>query len=444
MALTPEELAELEELELRDLEEREAEERSVKQPAAPQRRARSYAETLEPVSSPEATARGLADVLTFGTAKYTAPAIRGGLHAVLPKQASEYLGLDPYKEEKKRYRTREDIAREYEPTSYLGGQALGLGSQLLAAPFAGGATAGRMAASQAFERPASQALVGGIQAGAESDFDPLEVLKGAGVGGGLAKAGSMGATALQPKLEAGAYERAAKATGADVLKPSRRIERLPGGREAYGKDVLKQGIVTAGKNVPQIAKEASRQEEKYGKAIGKIYERLDKIAGGEVPQDFMGRLIEKLYKDVIAPLRKTAAKQPMADRIEQAYVGRLAQMVEEGYQPSFKQLHEEITGLSDIAYTPTGIDKPLNKQLQKVKNIMRGEMQKEASTLDAGPQLMKKLKENNRKYSVATEAAQTAQEKATRMATNRGISLTDYITGAGLAGAGGATMGGGR
>lgn len=441
MPLTPEEQRELEELELEELE---AEERSLQQPqrpAAPKRRARSYAETMDVVSSPEATARGLADVLTFGTAKYTAPAIRGGLHAVLPKQASEYLGLDPYEEEKKRYRTREEIAQEYEPSSYMGGQALGLGSQLLAAPFSGAASASRMAASKAFERPASQAIVGATQAGAESDFDPLEVLKGATIGGGLAKLGSMGATAMQPKLEAGAYERAAKATGADVLKPSRRIERLPGGREAYGKDVLKQGIVTAGKNVPQIAEEAARQEEKYGKAIGKIYDRLDKIAGGEVPQDFMGRLIEKLYKEVIAPLRKTAAKQPMADRIEQAYVGRLAQMVEEGYQPSFKQLHEEMTGLSDIAYTPTGIDKPLNQQLQKVKNIMRGEMQKEASNLDAGPQLIKKLKENNRKYSVATEAAQTAKEKSTRMATNRGISLTDYITGAGLAGAGGATMG---
>jgi len=227
MPLTPQEQAELEELEMRDLEEREAEERATMAPAKPARPAR-MPEPDVPVSSPEATMRGLADVLTFGTAKYAAPAIRGGLQYVLPKKASEYLGLDPYDVEKARYAEREKIAQEYEPGSYLGGQALGLGSQLLAAPFAGAATGARALAGQAFQSPVGQALVGGVQAGAESGFDPLEVLKGGGTGAALTKMGQKGAEYLQPKLESAAYERAAKATGADILKPSRRIERLPG------------------------------------------------------------------------------------------------------------------------------------------------------------------------------------------------------------------------
>jgi hypothetical protein len=50
------------------------------------------------------------------------------------------------------------------------------------------------------------------------------------------------------------------------------------------------------------------------------------------------------------------------------------------------------------------------------------------------------LKSANRKYSVATQAAQTAKEKSTRMASNRQISLSDYIAGSGGL-AGGATIG---
>lgn len=435
MALTPDEQRELEELELQELED---EERAV---AMPKPSAPRIQEPDTPVSSPEATGRGLADVLTFGTAKYTAPAIRGGLEAVLPKGASEYLNLKPYEVEKAKYEEREDIAKQYEPASYLGGQALGLGSQLLAAPFAGAAAGTRAAAQSAFQTPVGQAGVGAVQAGAESGFDPLEVLKGAGTAGALTKLGGMGATALQPKLESAAYERAAKATGADILKPSRRIERLPGGRQAYGKQMLEQGIVTAGKNVPQIAEKAVQQEAKQGKIIGDIYAKIDKIADGKVPEGTMENILAKIYKDVIQPLRKTASTADMADRVESAYVSRLANMIEEGYQPSFKGLHDELRGIGEKAYTPTGTDKPLNEQMQKISKIVRGQLQKSAGELEGGESLVKKLKAANQKYSFATEAAQTAQEKATRMATNRGISLTDYITGAGLAGAGGATMG---
>lgn len=435
MALTPDEQRELEELELQELED---EERAV---AMPKPSAPRMQEPDTPVSSPEATARGLADVLTLGTAKYTAPAIRGGLQAVLPKGVNELLNLKPYEVEKAKYEEREDIAKQYEPASFLGGQALGLGSQLLAAPFAGAAQGARGLAQSAFQTPVGQAGVGAIQAGAESQFDPLEVLKGAGTAGALTKLGGMGATALQPKLESAAYERAAKATGADILKPSRRIERLPGGRQAYGKQMLEQGIVTAGKNVPEIAEEAARQESRQGKIIGDIYAKIDKIADGKVPEGTMENILAKIYKDVIQPLRKTASTADMADRVESAYVSRLANMIEEGYQPSFKGLHDELRGIGEKAYTPTGTDKPLNEQMQKISKIVRGQLQKSAGELEGGEDLVKKLKAANQKYSFATEAAKTAQEKATRMATNRGISLTDYITGAGLAGAGGATMG---
>jgi len=435
MPLTPEQQKELRQLELEQLEEEEAEYQA--QQVAPQRAPRIQ-QPDTPVSSPEATARGLADVLTFGTAKYTAPAIRGGLEAILPKSASQALGLDPYEVEKERYREREKIAQEYEGGSYGAGQGLGFGSQLVGAPFAGAASGARALAGRAFESPAGQAIVGGLQRGAETEFDPSQVGIGALTGGALSGLGTAATKAAQPKLEKMAASRAAKATGADILKPSRRIERMPGGREAYGKDVLEQGIVTAGKSVPQIAETAKAQEARQGEIIGKIYQKFDEIAGGKVPDGFMEKMIAKIQKEVINPLRKTAAKSDMADRLESAYVNRLAQMVDEGYQPSFQGLHDEVRGLADKAYTPSGIDKPLNEQLQKIQRIMRGALQEQAGKLKGGGDLVDLLKQANRKYSIATEAAKTAGEKITRMDTNRMFSLTDYISGAGGLALGGA------
>ena len=428
MPLSLEEQKELEELELEELE---AEERSLKKPAAPQRRARSYAETMDVVSSPEAMVRGLADVLTFGTAKYTAPGLRGGLHFVLPKQASEYLGLDPYEEEKKRYRTREDIAREYKPKSYLGGQAFGLGLQLLGAPFAGGATAGRMAASQAFERPASQALVGGIQAGAESDFDPLEVLKGAGVGAGLTALGSAVARRAQPTIERGAAGWAAKATGADIDAPSKRIARMPGGREAYGRDVLEQGITSPTRSVRGAQQEAAAQRRQYGEEIGNIYRQLDEIEGGEVPEDYMQRLLARINREVVEPLNEVTATRGTARRLNNAFLNDLRDRVQSGDRFSYSQLHREQSRLADAAYSQGAYDNPVKRELRNVERIMRDQLQNQASRTSAGSELIQNLRDTNRRYAVATEAADTAQDKVRRMAKNRGFSLTDYVIGAG-------------
>ena len=441
MPLTPQEQARYEELRMRDLEEREAEELATMAPAKPERPAR-MPEPDVPVSWPEATARGLADVLTFGTAKYTAPAIRGGLEAILPKSASEALGLDPYEVEKERYREREKIAQQYEGGSYGAGQGLGFGLQLVGAPFAGAASGARALAGRAFESPAGQAIVGGIQRGAETGFDPSEVGIGALTGGALSKLGTEATKAAQPRLEKMAASRAAKATGADIVKPSREIARLPGGREAYGKDVLKQGIVTAGKTVPEIAEEAKRQSETIGKQIGNIYKKLDLVEGGQVPEDYMTRLLDRLNQEVFTPLQEVAATRGTARRLQSQYLDDLQEMVKEGYRPSYQKLHKEQQKLGKAAYSDKGFDSPVREELRQVSRIMREELQNQASQTKAGADLIEQLREANRRYSVAQQAASTATQKSQRMATNRQLSLSDYLTGGIGATAGGFTGGG--
>ena len=415
----------------------EADEESIK-PQAPAR----MPPPETPVSSPESMGRGLADVLTFGTAKYTAPAIRGGLQAILPKGASQALGLDPYEVEKQRYMERENVAKQYEPGSYLGGQALGIGSQLLAAPFAAAGTGTRALASQLFQSPTGQAIVSGVQAGAESGFDPLEVLKGSAVGGTLQKLGTWGAKASQPTLESMAYSRAAKATGADIQKPSREIARLPGGRPAYGKDVLEQKIVTAGKTVPEIAEEAKKQSKAIGQEIGDIYKQLDQVEGGKVPEDFMMRLLDRLNREIVTPLQEVAATRGTARRLKSQYLNDLEEMVAEGYQPSYQNLHKQQSKLGKAAYSDKGFDSPVRDELRQVERIMREELQGQASQTKAGADLIERLRDANRRFSVAQTAGSAATQKAQRMATNRQLSLSDYLTGGIGATAGGFTGGG--
>jgi len=433
MALSPEEERELEELELRELEAKES------AAATPQQRAPRIQQSDTPVSSPEATGRGLADVLTFGTAKYTAPAIRGGLEAVLPKGVNELLNLKPYEVEKAKYEEREDVAKQYEPASYIGGQALGMGSQLLAAPFTGavqGARLGVPAATRAlagrsFESPMGQAALGGFQAGAESKFDPLEVLKGATIGGGLTFFGSLAARGAQPTLERGAAGMAAKATGADIDKPSRNISRMPGGRQAYGRDVLEQGITSPFRSVAGAAENAAAQRRQYGEEIGDIYRQLDEMEGIEVPANHMENVFNRINREVVQPLNDVTATRGTARRLDTNFLNDLRNRVEAGDRFTYRQLHREQSRLGDAAYGQGSYDNPVKRELRNVERIMREELQNAASRTNPGSELIENLRNTNRRYAVATVAAETAEDKVRRMAKNRGFSLSDYVLGAG-------------
>jgi hypothetical protein len=445
MPLTPEQQKELRQLELEQLEEEEADyqaQQAATKPAVAPR----MQEPDTPVSSPEATARGLADVLTLGTAKYTAPVIRSGLQAVLPKGVNELLNLKPYEVEKAKYEEREDIAKQYEPASYIGGQAFGMGSQILGGiPLRGAASllgagraaapeavsAGRAAATRSFESPMGQAALGGFQAGAESKFDPLEVLKGATIGGGLTFLGSLGARWAQPTLERGAAGMAAKATGADIDKPSRNISRMPGGRQAYGRDVLEQGITSPFRSVAGAAENAAAQRRQYGEEIGDIYRQLDEMEGIEVPANHMERVFNRINREVVQPLNDVTATRGTARRLDTNFLNDLRNRVEAGDRFTYRQLHREQSRLGDAAYGQGSYDNPVKRELRNVERIMREELQNAASRTNPGSELIENLRNTNRRYAVATVAAETAEDKVRRMAKNRGFSLSDYVLGAG-------------
>lgn len=101
----------------------------------------------------------------------------------------------------------------------------------------------------------------------------------------------------------------------------------------------------------------------------------------------------------------------------------------------FRDLQRERSLLDKLAYTPTGVDKPLNDELQKVRRIFNDELFNSAGQVmkDADPGLVDALKQANRDYSVATTANNLGQEQVSRMAKNRSLSLTDYLSGIGAA-----------
>lgn len=103
----------------------------------------------------------------------------------------------------------------------------------------------------------------------------------------------------------------------------------------------------------------------------------------------------------------------------------------------FRDLQRERSLLDKLAYTPTGVDKPLNDELQKVRRIFNDELFNSAGQVmkDADPNAVNALKQANRDYSVATTASNLGQEQVSRMAKNRSLSLTDYLSGIGAAAA---------
>jgi hypothetical protein len=125
------------------------------------------------------------------------------------------------------------------------------------------------------------------------------------------------------------------------------------------------------------------------------------------------------------------ATRGTARRLNNAFLNDLRNRVRAGDRFSYSQLHREQSRLADAAYSQGAYDNPVKRELRNVERIMRNQLQNQASRTSAGSELIENLRNTNRRYAVATEAADTAEDKVRRMAKNRGFSLSDYVIGAG-------------
>jgi hypothetical protein len=263
---------------------------------------------------------------------------------------------------------------------------------------------------------------------------------------------------MAPKLESIANSRAVKSVQPTISqKFARNVDRLPGGEQALGRDALKEGLIKSGNSVDDIAEKAIDLKQRAGKKISNILDQLDQTSEGlQAGQASLQNILSRVDQEVMAPLASTMAKKDVAAKVENAFVKHLREAAQSGENIGFQALHAERASLDDLAYTPTGIDKILHKELQKIRRIFEDEIFKGADRVvqKGGPALKNDYVQAKRAYQVGATIADGAREKSQKFRANRSISLTDYITGGGiggtagtaagamLAGPGGATVGG--
>jgi len=373
------------------------------------------------VSPIQAAGFGFAKAATMGAA----PAV-DGLEAM--RKGGDY-GTG-----RKQYEERQESAYEQYPTTYGLGYAAGVLPGLAAK---GLSTAGQIGMG------AIAPLVGQAAKVDEpvTQERALEMAGDVATGAALGGAGAL-ASKKVPEVAEGlgamAERRATKAIGADVLKPQRRIERMPGGRQAFGRELLDQGIVTAGKNVPQMRTKAEELAKVSGKAIGQTMSQFDtKIGAPSVNRQALLGEIEAIPVEIA----QNPARAALAKRIESSFIEPMREWAKQGDAATLEEVWQIRSGLDELAYTPTGIDKPLNKELQRIRQIIEKRLHKSARDAGITDQELAAYDRAKRTYQVSKEAAQTTKEKMDRMQANRAVSLTDYLSG-GSVGTAGAVVGG--
>jgi hypothetical protein len=274
-----------------------------------------------------------------------------------------------------------------------------------------------------------------------------ETATSAAVGGLLGGAGGQLAKA-QPKVaqQAGeiAERRAVKAIGVDIAKPQRRVEKMPGGSQAFGRDLLDKGIVTAGKTIPDMRERSKALAEASGSVIGKTMREFDKQIGSPSvnTDNLMMRINEEVGRiENLASGRKNPSNVAFVQRLRTQWLNEMEKLAEETPVMNLEDLWEVRRDLDRIAQSSSGIDTPIKKSLQGFRAILEDELQQSAKNAGISPKQIAEYQKNKRTYQVSREASEIAAEKMQRDMKNRQISLTDYLTG-GAAGTMGATVAG--
>ena len=367
---------------------------------------------------------GPATAAGFGFAKFAtagaAPAI-GGIR--------KKLQGGTYEEGRQEYEQRQNAAWEQYPTQYGLGATAAIVPSLAAK---GISTAGQVALGATTPLVEEATKIDEPITPERIKREATNVALGAGLGG-LGALGQSKIPAAAEKLGGIAERRAVKSIGSDVVRSQRRIERMPGGRQEFGRELLDSGIVSAGKTVSGMKSKADELASASGKAIGQAMSQFDaKIGAPSVNRSSLLGEVEAIPLEIA----KNPARAALAKRIESSFIEPMRDWAKQGDAATLEEVWQIRSGLDELAYTPTGIDKPLNKELQKVRQIIEKRLHKSAKDAGITDQELAAYDRAKRMYQVSKEASITSKEKVDRMNSNRAVSLTDYLSGGAGAGAG--------
>lgn len=402
----------------------------------------------------EASARGFANAGTLGFADEIA-----GAGEAAKTAGKKLLGgnlpsgqdiLGGYERGRDQYRNIDDAAWANNKLAY------GAGS-IAPALLTGGASAAPLGVGKAALQGAIQgglgSLGGGTDAEGQADLTKGEFgkaaqqsLTGAALGGGLAGGVAKVAPGIGEYLQKFANKRATKAIGDEAIKAQKNIDRLPGGADAFGKEVQDLGIVSGLKGTKGMLDKAKEAESAAGKIIGNTYEELDRLAPTGLADSTLNKAIGRM-DEAVAPLQERAGtrgwSKPVVDYVNELKTD-LVNRQQSGKPFTIRELQQYKRDLDQLAFPESGNTNQVKELMQSLRGIFKDAMIEDAADLaqQAGrPELIDNLAKANRNFSVSTTAKKALTDKSQREAKNRSMSLTDYITGGALGAAGAASLG---
>ncbi len=397
----------------------------------------------------ESAARGLANLATNGGADEVAGAtssfgaLKGGAKTLANKfganfnDAQDTSDINKYKLARDMYRQRDDESYEQNPWSYRAGGAVALAPTLLSNPLS--------SIKQAAAIGSGEGMLAGLGGGTDytnKEQSGKDLLTQGAIGGVAGGAIGAGAQYIPQALEKFGVNRVAKFFGSNDAAGQRIMKRMPGGEEGFARNTLENKIVTPFKSTKGILNAADKAEEEAGNRIGNITEKLDSIGKPTNTQEELynkvsgPRILARIQDEVMKPLTEASGDKGLARRVDSSYLRDLVDTVEKNPNMSFGQIKKEITSLGNVAYTPNGIDKPVNEVMQDIRRIMRDEQIKTAKhmleTKSADPQIVQDLLQANKDYSIATTAKKLAGKQADKLSRNNEISLRGIGVGAAM------------
>ena len=278
-------------------------------------------------------------------------------------------------------------------------------------------------------------------------------LLGLATGAGLTAAGEIGSRVLgkvAPSLGKMAETEAFRSINARKAFTNE-ADKIPGGVEGVGREMLEKGTIGFGDTVETIAPKVAKAKEEAGAKIGAILDAADE-AGYEGPR--VNDVRARIQKDVLPELEKLEGTNagaigkvktlladldnfagiPKEEEIHSiADANRYAEAMQNA-RLTFRQAQEFRSRLDDTIRWATNPLAPVNEATEAMKKI-RGVLETELE--ESGERAANKLggtfKDEYRaaklSYRRLTVADKAAQDAVSRSEANRRISLTDYLGG---------------
>jgi hypothetical protein len=263
-------------------------------------------------------------------------------------------------------------------------------------------------------------------------------LLGGATGGLLATTGELGREVLgrlRPTLDRAAGEQAFRA-----LNPERRFvklaEKIDGGAEGVGKELLDRGIIEAGDKIDEIAPKVAAARREAGEKLGEMLGDMDALGEQYAPK--AESVIDRVRREVIEPLSKLPGYKSEVSAVRE-YLQDFAQKTTEGL--SFTGLRDIRAALDDKIFRGSNAlnPSPVMKELQKMRSIVEDEIEAggDRAADKLGADFRKQYKAAKLSYRRLSVADQAAENATAALVANRVVSPSDYLAGiAGFAGGG--------